>query len=74
MGSLQKKMPYYREKGLAHRGKGGQNTDIAFIALRLEVILYLLVFLSAIFKLEAEDLGHRGSHKSFFLLNLGCFP
>ena len=35
-------MPYYREKALAYRGKGAQDIDIAFLALRLGVVLHLL--------------------------------
>ena len=35
-------MPYYREKGPGVQGKRCQNTDTAFLALRLEVFLYLL--------------------------------
>ena len=34
-GNSSEKAPYYREKALAYRGKGGQNTDTAFLALRL---------------------------------------
>ena len=42
MGVLQKKGRTTRKKALAYRGKGGQNTDIAFLALRLGVVLHLL--------------------------------
>ena len=42
MGILQKKCRTTAEKALAYRGKGGQNTDVAFLALRLGVVLYLL--------------------------------
>ena len=42
MGFLQKKCRTTGEKALAYRGKGGQNTDTAFLALRLGVVLYLL--------------------------------
>ena len=36
-------MPYYREKGPGVQGKGRQNADTAFLALRLGVALYLLI-------------------------------
>ena len=42
MGILQKKRRTTGKKALAYRGKGGQNTGTAFIALRLGVVLYLL--------------------------------
>ena len=42
MGILQKKCRTTGKKALAYRGKGDQNTDIAFLALRLGVVLYLL--------------------------------
>ena len=42
MGILQKKRRTTGKKALAYRGKGGQNTDTAFLALRLGVVLYLL--------------------------------
>ena len=42
MGILQKKCRITGKKALAYRGKGGQNTDIAFLALRLGVVLHLL--------------------------------
>ena len=42
MGILQKKCRTTGKKALAYRGKGGQNTDNAFLALRLGVALYLL--------------------------------
>ena len=42
MGFLQKKCRTTGKKALAYRGKGGQNTDTAFLALRLGVVLYLL--------------------------------
>ena len=46
MGILQKKCRTMGggggwKKVLAYRGEGGQNTDIAFLALRLGVVLYL---------------------------------
>ena len=41
MGILQKKRRTTGKKGLAYRGKGGQNTDSAFLALRSGVVLYL---------------------------------
>ena len=41
MGILHQKVPYYSEKALAYRGKAGQNADIAFLALRLGVVLFL---------------------------------
>ena len=42
MGILQKKCRTTGKKALAYRGKGGQNTDTAFLALSLKVVLYLL--------------------------------
>ena len=42
MGILQKKRRTTGKKALAYRGKGGQNTGTAFLALRLGVVLYLL--------------------------------
>ena len=42
MGILQKKRRTTGKKALAYRGKGGQNTETAFPALRLGVVLYLL--------------------------------
>ena len=39
---LQKKRRTTGKKALAYRGKGGQNTGTAFLALRLGVVLYLL--------------------------------
>ena len=39
MGILQKKWRATGKKSLAHRGKGGQNTGTAFLALRLGVVL-----------------------------------
>ena len=42
MGILQEKCRTTGKKALAYRGKGGQNTDIAFLALRLGVVLHLL--------------------------------
>ena len=44
MGILQKKCRTTGEKAWAYRGKGGQNTDTAFLALRLGVVRYLLKF------------------------------
>ena len=44
MGILQKKRHTTGKKALAYRAKGGQNTDIAFLALRLRVVLDLLKF------------------------------
>ena len=41
-GILQKKRRTTGKKALAYRGKGGQNTDTDFLALRLGVVLYLL--------------------------------
>ena len=41
MGILQKKCGTTAKKALAYRGKGGQHTDTAFLALRLGVVLYL---------------------------------
>ena len=41
MGILQKKRRTTGKKALAYRGKGDQNTDTAFLALRLGVVLYL---------------------------------
>ena len=41
MGILQKKCRTTEKKALAYRGKAGQTTDIAFLALRLGVDLYL---------------------------------
>ena len=41
MGILQKKRRTTGNKALAYRGKGGQNTDTAFLASRLGVVLYL---------------------------------
>ena len=41
MEILQKKCRTTGQKALAYR-EGGQNTDIAFLALRLGVVLYLL--------------------------------
>ena len=43
MGILQKKCRTTGKKALAYRGKGGQNTDTAFLALRLRVVLDLLI-------------------------------
>ena len=40
MGILQKKCRAAGKKALAYKGKGGQNTGIAFPALRLGVVLY----------------------------------
>ena len=42
-GNSSEKLPYYREKALAYRGKSRQNTNTAFLALRLGVVLYLLI-------------------------------
>ena len=42
MGILQKKCRTTGKKALTYRGKDGQNTGIAFPALRLGVVLYLL--------------------------------
>ena len=42
MGILQKKCRTTGKKPLACRGKGDQNTDTAFLALRLGVVRYLL--------------------------------
>ena len=42
MAILQKKRRTTGKKALAYRGKGGQNTDIAFPALRLGVYLLTL--------------------------------
>ena len=42
MGSLQKKCRTTGKRALAYRGKGGQNTGTASLALRLRVVLYLL--------------------------------
>ena len=42
MGILQKKRRTTGKKALAYRAKGGQNTDTAFLALRLRVVLNLL--------------------------------
>ena len=42
MGILQKKCRTTGKKALAYRGRGGQNTDIAFLAVRLGVVLHLL--------------------------------
>ena len=39
VGILQKKRRTTEKKALAYRPKGGQNTDIAFLALRLRVVL-----------------------------------
>ena len=39
MGMLQKKCRATAKKARAYRGKAGQNTDIAFLALRLGVVL-----------------------------------
>ena len=44
MGFLQKECRTTGKKALAYRGKGGQNTDTAFLALRLGVVLYLLIY------------------------------
>ena len=44
MGILQKKRRTTENKALAYRPKGGQNTDIACLALRLRVVLDLLLF------------------------------
>ena len=41
MGILQKKRRTSGKKALAYRGKGDQNIDIASLALRLGVVLYL---------------------------------
>ena len=41
MGILQKRCRTTAKKALAYRGKAGQNTDTAFLALRLGVVLYL---------------------------------
>ena len=43
MGILQRKWRTTMKKALAYRGKGGQNTDIAFLALRSGVVLHLNV-------------------------------
>ena len=43
MGILQKKCRTTGQKVLAYKGKGGQNTDTAFLALRLGVVLYLFI-------------------------------
>ena len=48
MGILQKKCRTTGKKALAYRGKGGQNTDTDFLALRLGVVLYLLKIAPAI--------------------------
>ena len=48
-GNSSEKMPYYRKKALAYRGKGGQNTGNAFLALRLGVVLYLLSLFVCLF-------------------------
>ena len=42
------KAPYYREKGPGVHEEGGQNTDTAFLALRLGVVLYLPIALREI--------------------------
>ena len=42
MGILQEKCRTTGKKALAYRGKGDQNTDTAFLALRLRVVLDLL--------------------------------
>ena len=39
---LVRRGPFGRERGLAYRAKSGQNTDTAFLALRLRVVLDLL--------------------------------
>ena len=49
MGILQKKRRTPGKKALAYRGKSGQNTGTAFLALRLGVVLYLLKNLVTIF-------------------------
>ena len=41
-GNSSEKAPYYREKGPGVQGKGGQNTDTAFLALRFGAVLHLL--------------------------------
>ena len=46
MGILQKKRRTTGKKALVYRGKGGQNTDTAFLALRLGVVLDLLKYSS----------------------------
>ena len=46
MGILQKKRCTTGKKALAYRAKGGQNTDTAFPALRLMVVLDLVACLS----------------------------
>ena len=43
MGILQKKRRTTGKTVLAYRAKGGQNTDTAFRALRLRVVLDLLI-------------------------------
>ena len=43
MGILQKKRSTTGKTALAYRAKGGQNTDTAFLALRLRVVLDLLL-------------------------------
>ena len=54
MGILQKKHRTTGRKALAYRGKGGQNTDTAFLALRLGVVLYLP---TKIEKIQDRSLG-----------------
>ena len=44
MGILQKKRRTAGKTALAYRAKGGQNTDTAFLALRLRVVLDLLTY------------------------------
>ena len=41
-----RKVPYYRKKAPAYRGKSGQNTGTDFLALGLRVVLSLPNFLS----------------------------
>ena len=60
MGILQKKCRTTAKKALAYRGKTDQNTDIAFLALRLGVFLYLPNFvasLPALWYFKSRDLS-----------------
>ena len=72
VGILQKKCRTTGKKALAYRAKGGQNTDTAFLALRLRVVLDLLnkhngiVCLARLF--PAKTLGGRFGCFIFFLL------
>ena len=74
--SLTEKGPYYREKGWAYRGKGGQNIGAAFPALRLGVVLYLLAHCFLMAKCtkacDPRDLLQRSELEIFWPQKVSC--